>query len=388
MTLTTNLGTFKRHYTGVGLFQSLQPVHFGLGSETQIESLKILWPSGLEETFQDLDADLTIKAIEGQGYTVLDILPSQKIYGCLDASSCTYNPLATLDDGSCTYVEAQIISGATSSGFFKTETYSYPILSNSTANWTVVGGEILSGQSTSSIEVKWGLNETGSITVRESNGTCFSQPQNISIVLSAANIPDDVSIARLWNEILLEAIRNDFARPTVHARNLFHLSVAMYDIWAIYDGLAEPYLIGNTLNNFNSDLETFVPSESVELSTNKAISFAMYRLLSYRFQNSPNAESIQQLFDFSHGGNWDITRLPPQFCTSLETPRHLVILWQKQSSEYGNTDGSRELTEFDNGFYQSVNDPLTPNVTNASLMNDPNRWQPLSLTRILTKAET
>ena len=29
----------------------------------------------------------------------------------------------------------------------------------------------------------------------------------------------EYSIARIWNEQLLEAIRNDFARPTIHARN-------------------------------------------------------------------------------------------------------------------------------------------------------------------------
>ncbi len=379
LTLITNLGTFKRYYTGVGfLSQSLQPVHFGLGPETQIESLKILWPSGLEETFQNLDADITINAIEWQGYSVLDILPSQKIYGCLDASSCTYNPLATLDDGSCTYVEAQIISGATSSGFFNTETYSYPIASNSTANWTVVGGEILSGQSKNEIEVKWGLNETGSLTVQENNGTCFSQPQSISIALSAANIPDDISVARLWNEVLLEAIRNDFARPTVHARNLFHSSVAMYDIWAIYDKNAKPYLIGNTLYDFTNNLEEFIPSESVERSRIKAISFAMYQLLSYRFQNSPNAESSQQLFDLvmkQLGYDTATTSTLYEFGSAAGLGNYVA----KTIIEYGNNDGSRELSEFDNSFYESVNAPLTPNIGNSSLMNDPNRWQPLSL---------
>ena len=35
------------------------------------------------------------------------------------------------------------------------------------------------------------------------------------------------SVARQWNEVLLECIRNDKARPTVHARNLFHTSAAM-----------------------------------------------------------------------------------------------------------------------------------------------------------------
>ena len=39
------------------------------------------------------------------------------------------------------------------------------------------------------------------------------------------------SIARVWNEVILECIRNDFARPTVHARNLFHLSAGIYDAW-------------------------------------------------------------------------------------------------------------------------------------------------------------
>ena len=37
----------------------------------------------------------------------------------------------------------------------------------------------------------------------------------------------DHSIARIWNEVLLDGIRNDFARPTVHSRNLFHVSALM-----------------------------------------------------------------------------------------------------------------------------------------------------------------
>lgn len=42
------------------------------------------------------------------------------------------------------------------------------------------------------------------------------------------------SVARQWNEELLNAIRNDFARPTIHARNLYHVSAAMWDAWAAY----------------------------------------------------------------------------------------------------------------------------------------------------------
>src|SRR4051812_28357530 len=50
------------------------------------------------------------------------------------------------------------------------------------------------------------------------------------------------SIARAWNEEALSAIRKDTPHPPVHARNLFHLSVAMYDAWAAYDPVAVGYL--------------------------------------------------------------------------------------------------------------------------------------------------
>jgi len=43
------------------------------------------------------------------------------------------------------------------------------------------------------------------------------------------------SVARLWNEALQQSIREGYARPTVHARNLYHLSVAMWDAWAMHD---------------------------------------------------------------------------------------------------------------------------------------------------------
>src|SRR6185312_15488384 len=46
------------------------------------------------------------------------------------------------------------------------------------------------------------------------------------------------SVARVWDEALLDAIRRDIPAPTTHARNLFHLSAAMWDAWAAYDPTA------------------------------------------------------------------------------------------------------------------------------------------------------
>ena len=53
------------------------------------------------------------------------------------------------------------------------------------------------------------------------------------------SVDPDVSVARLWDEALLDAIRRDFPAPTVHARNLYHASAAMWDAWAAYDPVAD-----------------------------------------------------------------------------------------------------------------------------------------------------
>ena len=381
ITLTTPNGILKRYYSGVGfLSQNLQAVHFGLNDATSITELQIKWPSGLIETFNNLNVDITIKAIEGQGFQVLDILPSQKIYGCTDPLSCTYNPLATLEDNSCTYLESQSIIGNTTSSFLQTETYSYNITAGSDAIWQVSGGDILSGQGTNTITVKWKIEESGQISVIESDNECSSLTVSTDIELGAENLPEDISIARLWNEALLESIRSDFARPTVHARNLFHTSVAMYDIWAIYNEFARPYLIGNTVNGFSSELEDFAPIESIEDSQKRAISYAMYRLLSHRFQNSPSSEASQARFDLVMdrlGYDTNFASLLYEFGNAAALGNYVG----QTIIDYGLQDGSREATGYDNAYYLSVNAPyaIDANTGVNPPINDLNRWQPLAL---------
>ena len=84
------------------------------------------------------------------------------------------------------------------------------------------------------------------------------------------------SIAREWNDILLEAIRSDFARPTVHARNLFHTAIAMWDGWAAYDASAATYLHHERAS-----------SADIEAARAETISYATYRVLTARFATSP-----------------------------------------------------------------------------------------------------
>ena len=379
VTLTTENRTIRRYFSGVGfLGQSMKPLHFGLHADETIEELVIKWPSGLEETYTTgLEINSFFNAKEGDALTNLNITASQKIYGCTDPNSCNYNPEATLSDDTCVYLTEQEISGPNSTGFLAEESYSYAITEGSTAQWQVTGGELLEGQGTGSILVKWGLNQSGEITVVENNGDCFSESASISVVLGNEGVPEDVSVARLWNEALLAAIRKDFARPTVHARNLFHSSVAMYDAWAVYDEEATTYMVGKTVHGFSSDLTDFESNESVQDSRNKAISYAMYRLLTHRFQNSPNQTQTQARFDYlMEQLNYDINNTATDYING--DPAALGNYIAETIINYGFTDGSNEAGSYANEYYESVNPPLSPEYETSTIL-DPNRWQPLSL---------
>ena len=83
------------------------------------------------------------------------------------------------------------------------------------------------------------------------------------------------TVARQWDEHILEAIRNSLPNPPVHARNLFHLSVAMWDAWAAYDPVARGYV-------FHEKLQ----ASDTEAARREAISYAAFRVLSARFENA------------------------------------------------------------------------------------------------------
>ena len=92
------------------------------------------------------------------------------------------------------------------------------------------------------------------------------------------------SVARKWNEVLLEAIRNDLARPTVHARNLFHVSAAMYDAWAAYDEVADTYLLGHTVKGYTGcEFDGLPIPADLQAAREEAISYAAFRMLESRF---------------------------------------------------------------------------------------------------------
>ncbi len=200
------------------------------------------------------------------------------------------------------------------------------------------------------------------------------------VFILAGAVPTQIdaqqSIAREWNDALLEAIRTDFARPTVHSRNLFHSSIAMYDVWAAYDGIAEPYLLGNTVDGYTVPFTGVPAPGDVQAARDEAISYACFRLLKHRFINSPGAFEALGRFDslfLAHG--YDTTYVSTDYAGG--NPAALGNYLAYELIFFGLQDNSNEQYEFVNEYYEPVNPPLLPDSSGNPDIVDPNRWQPL-----------
>ncbi len=185
----------------------------------------------------------------------------------------------------------------------------------------------------------------------------------------AANDHPEWSVARRWDEALLDAIRRALPNPPVHARNLFHTSVAMWDAWAAYDQTAGGVIFK----------EKHTASD-VAAARDEAISYAAYDVLTSRFLKAVGgAESISEFADVM-----DTLCYPLDVkTTDGDTPAAVGNRIAAAVLAYGLTDGSNQA----NGYaadYMPVNAPLVV-AKSGTTMADPNRWQPLQLEHMISQ---
>ena len=184
-----------------------------------------------------------------------------------------------------------------------------------------------------------------------------------------ANHPE-WSVARRWDEALLDSIRRALPAPTVHARNLFHTSAAMWDAWAAYDPTATGYFVKEKLN-----------APNVEAARSEAISYAAYRVLSERYIKSVGGEeSLSEFADLMDALCYplDVTT------TEGDSPAALGNRIAKAVIAAGLADGSNEANGYASTDYKTVNPPLTVNKSGTT-MTDPNRWQPLQIEHMISQ---
>lgn len=210
----------------------------------------------------------------------------------------------------------------------------------------------------------------------------------LTATTNAQNAADNV--AHHWNEEVLEAIRNDFARPTVHARNLLHTSIAMYDAWAAYEapGGAQPFLLGTTWGSFSCPFNgVTIPSDPAALKTARetAMSYAVYRIIRHRYAASPDVDETFYNID----SRMAAMGLDPNITTTdyvNHGPAALGNYIAQQIIAFGMQDGANEQGGYAASCYQPLNPNLQPALPGNPNMVDPDRWQRIQLTLFIDQS--
>ena len=182
----------------------------------------------------------------------------------------------------------------------------------------------------------------------------------------AAALPPNIqaqSIARIWNEQNLAAIRIDFPAPTVLARNLFHTSAAMWDAWAAYDATAVGYLHRENAT-----------AGDIPAARREAISYAAYRVLAHRYALSVSAATTLQALNDQMtmlGYDTGVTTTDGTSPAAVGNRVAAAVL------AFAASDQSNESSDYLDPTYAPANAPLILDLAGTT-MNDPNRWQPLA----------
>jgi len=209
---------------------------------------------------------------------------------------------------------------------------------------------------------------------------------SVAIAQDEVDNTRQTTIANQWTEGLLFAIRRDLARPTVHARNLFHLSAAMYDAWALYDDTATTLFMGTSpreecalsSDDKNELLDGVADNTNHrELSQQKAIGHAAWNLLNHRFEKA--RKNTQLLTHFEQVANAQGLDKQDELLADADNPANIGLRIANCIIAVGNSDSSNEINNYANTEYISINPALNPTAPGNPGIVNPNRWQPLQL---------
>lgn len=186
-------------------------------------------------------------------------------------------------------------------------------------------------------------------------------------------LPATENVAVDWMRLTLNAMEQDGMMPTVEARTLFHVSIAMYDGWAAYDAAADGYV---TDGSFKQPAIRRTMANRAE-----TLSHAVYAVLSERFARigaAPRGSGERYAYEafgrkMRLHGYLDETGGPvaseAQALGAAIGARVLAL---------AASDGANEANDYaDTSGYFSVNPPLDTSQSGTGGIALPNEWQEL-----------
>ncbi len=187
------------------------------------------------------------------------------------------------------------------------------------------------------------------------------------------------SAAKIWMDAHLEAIKQDGQGPTIHSRNLYQLSLGMYDLWTVFMGEAEETIfLGKGFGEFPCQFEPYPVPENRDSAAIVAIHYYAYRLTTARFGEYSSKGRTYDIFVFL----FDSLGLDPSFKSvdySEGSPAALGNYLAERMIEFAwEFDPAEELEGYEGIDYETANPHIEPNKSGVQQLEDPDRWQPIS----------
>ena len=147
---------------------------------------------------------------------------------------------------------------------------------------------------------------------------------------------------------MLELIRQVVPAPTVHARNLFHTSAAMWDAWAAYDPTADGYFV--------TEKHT---ADDVQAAREAAMSQAAYRILLWRYATVSDLPAAAEQLDAVMA---DLCYPIDDESTDGDGPIALGNRIADAVIEFGATDGALEDERYVDSSYRAANEAMVVTI--------------------------
>lgn len=193
------------------------------------------------------------------------------------------------------------------------------------------------------------------------------------------------SVARVWMDAHLKAIRQDGLGPTIHSRNLFQFAVGMYDAWAVYyPKKGDTYFLGKTVGDYHCEFEGFEIPENRDSALNVTIQYAAYRLINLRFNEySSKTRMMDDIIALWSSTGYDEGYTSTDYkngsAAALGNYIAMKIYDFALSEPAGDADG------YDGPTYNPINSNLYPNRPGSQGLQNKNRWQPLDLVQYVNE---
>jgi hypothetical protein len=199
--------------------------------------------------------------------------------------------------------------------------------------------------------------------------------QPLGPALAASTEAESLQIGRrkdnvvlLWNQAVLEGVRQSGIGPPMVARALAIVHTCIYDAWAAYDAKAVGTRLGGTLRR--------PARERILSSKKKAISFAAYRAAVDLFPaTTPLFDDLMASFGYN----------PSNTTTRTTNPAGIGNVACRAVLRFRHRDGSNQLGDIAPGPYSDytgyvpVNEPMDARYPmDEATVHDVNYWQPLA----------